>query len=62
MSDNDATEVGRREEQQDLERQQKDLFRELSREQKEAEEALQEALQEDQERSVERKPQGESDA
>ncbi len=58
MSDNDAKEVGRREEQQDLEGQQKDLFRELSREQKEAEEAL----QEDQERSVERKPQGESDA
>lgn len=57
MSDNGEKEVGRREEQQDLKRQQKDLFRELSREQAEAEKAL----QEDQERSVEGKPQAASD-
>jgi hypothetical protein len=53
MSDNDGKEATRREEQQDLEHQQQDLFRELSREQTEAEEAL-----EDHERSV--KPQAES--
>ncbi|GAB3222304.1 hypothetical protein [Spirosoma arcticum] len=48
MTDNDNQE-GRRQEQQDLEQQQQDLFGELSREQREAEQALR---QDDEEESA----------
>ena len=56
MSDNDQEGETRREEQQTLEHQQKDLFRELSREQIEAERAV-----EDKERSEKGKPHDEND-
>ena len=52
MYDNDENEERRREEQQELERQQKELYRELSLEQREAEKAQ----QGDQQQSVEGRP------
>lgn len=56
MSDNDQKEETRLDEQQTLEHQQQDLFRELSREQTEAERAV-----EDKERLDKEKPHDEND-
>ena len=50
MTDNEDNQEKRHQEQQDLEGQQQDLFRELSREQLEAEQALE--LEQDQQGSV----------
>ena len=50
MTDKEDNQEKRHQEQQDLERQQQDLFRELSREQLEAEQALE--LEQDQQGSV----------